>query len=283
VGQGSDKTPLKVVEDNFKNNPKIKYIHIKPTGLSYARNIGSKNSKYEIIAYIDDDAVAAPDWLEGYAEAFYNIKPVPAIVGGKLEPNWEITCPKWYPEERQFLLGIYDIGDTIKPFPEKDLPVGANFAVLKSIVEKFGGFDSRVGFDRSRKNSMIAGEDSFLSLKIKNAGYPVYYQPKAKVFHYISSSKLSRQYFLKRHYWEGITHMVIEECNSLASPGIMFGNFIWHMKGILINSVNLIKLFFIRKNNLPSSKMLILSKIAYSLGICTKSFALILKRLINSK
>src|SRR3989344_2536998 len=65
-----------VVDNNSKDNTQqavkrfIKtYVHIRNIktdvqGLSHARNIGWKHAKGEYIAYIDDDAIAEPDWIE---------------------------------------------------------------------------------------------------------------------------------------------------------------------------------------------------------------------------
>jgi len=278
VGQGIDETPKKVIAENFGGNARIQYMHTDIVGLSHARNVGCNSAKGEVIAFIDDDAVATTNWLQGYAEAFQNIDPIPAIVGGMIEPVWETAKPLWYPTDRQFLLGIYNIGDTIQPFPETDLPIGANFAILKSVVEEIGGFDTEVGFDSSRKNSMIAGEDSLIGLKVRAANYPLYYQPKAKVFHHVSTVKLSRKYFLKRHFWEGVTRMVLEDRNGPAPRQHMRGNFFWHFKSIMKNGSKFIAMLLPTEGNSSSRRMLKLSEISFSLGVCKKAFQLMLRR-----
>jgi len=282
VGQGPDETPRIVINEYFKDSPQIRYVHTESVGLSHARNTGCNNANGEIIAFIDDDAVASPRWLEGYAEIFKNLTPVPAMVGGRIEPDWKVQRPKWYPEERQFLLGIYNIGDTIQPFPETDLPIGANFAILKSVLEEIGGFDTRVGFDNSRKNPMIAGEDSLLALKVRDAGYSIYYQPKASILHHISSEKISRKYFLKRHFWEGVTHIVLEDCKGLATPKRMWGVFMWHINKIIRLGIEFVIVCFSYKKNSAAKRMLKLSEVAYSLGVSAKALELMLRRHKNS-
>ena len=214
IDQGEDNQTKELIDVQFTANDRIRYLHTHTIGLSHARNLGCENAKGDIIAFIDDDAIPVPGWLEAYAKAFSEIDPTPAMVGGKIEPIWEVPKPKWYPKEREFLLATYDIGDEVKPFPEFDLPIGANFAVLKKIIEDFGGFDDRVGFNESRKKPMIAGEDTLIGLCAREADNTIYYQPDAKVFHHISSTKLSRKYFLRRHYWEGVTQIVLEDCRN---------------------------------------------------------------------
>lgn len=278
VDQGKNDTTRDMINNEFLNESKIKYIHSSIVGLSHARNIGLRNAKGEIIVFIDDDAVPDPGWLEAYVKVFTENEPNPVMVGGKIEPAWEIAKPKWYPEERQFILGIYDIGDNIKPFPETDLPVGANFAILRSVLENFGGFDDRVGFNEERENSMIAGEDSLIGLRVRKAGYPIYYQPDAKVAHYISAEKLSRKYFLRRHFWEGKTHVILEDCRNIVNRKRLLNLSLWHCKNILKEGIKLIASLAFFMTNSSSEFMLRLSMLAYSAGVCLKSIEMIFEK-----
>ena len=278
VDQGEDNQTKELIDSQFSANDRIRYFHTHTVGLSHARNLGCENARGEIIAFIDDDANPVSGWLEAYAKAFLEIDPTPGMVGGKIEPIWEVPKPKWYPKEREFLLATYDIGDEVKPFPEFDLPIGANFAVLKKIIDDFGGFDDRVGFNESRKKSMIAGEDTLIGLCAREAGYTIYYQPDAKVFHHISATKLSRKYFLRRHYWEGVTQIVLEDCRNKLDNKRLCGILLWHIRNILRKGMLLLGTAFAGKENRPVEAMLHLSMIEVSIGICVKSVQLLLKK-----
>jgi len=277
VGQGTDQTPQVVVDDHFKNNPKIKCIHTETVGLSTARNIGCHYARGDVVAFIDDDAIASPEWMEGYMEIFHQITPIPGMVGGMIEPFWETQRPSWYPIEREFLLGIYNIGNEIRPFPDTDLPIGANFAILRSAMQKLGGFDERLGFNKNRKHSMIAGEDSLFALRIKEAGYRIYYQPKSKVYHHISSAKLTKKYFLKRHFWEGVTHVAVEACGGIANGKRMRGHLLWNLKKALLTGTDISKIYFSPNEQRSPQVMLKLSEMACSMGACIKSLGLLMK------
>ena len=278
VDQGIDNKTKKLVDEQFINNGKIKYIHTDTIGLSHARNIGCENAKGEIIAFIDDDAVAAKGWLRAYANAFTEIKPTPGIVGGKLLPQWEIPFPSWYPEERIYLLAIYDIGDEPREYPEGHLPPGANFAITRYVIEKIGGFDRRLGFDEKRNNPLIAGEDSLLAHKAMEEGYSLYYFPEARVNHYIARYKLTKKYFLKRNFSEGITIVNIKDCQSRLSKVQLKNIFIWHFKSIFEKIYALVKTFYKTNSNTPSRRMLYLSLLSLSLGVCVESVKLLLKK-----
>ena len=56
---------LSVIENDFKNNPKIKIIkNSKNLGAGISRNIGIKHANGEIIAFVDSDDFWLPDKLE---------------------------------------------------------------------------------------------------------------------------------------------------------------------------------------------------------------------------
>src|SRR3954462_4949950 len=66
-------------------------------GLSDARNSGVKRAYGDIVAFLDDDAEAAPDWLDRRT-AHYTDASV-AGVGGWIEAVWAEGRPGWFPRE----------------------------------------------------------------------------------------------------------------------------------------------------------------------------------------
>ena len=64
-------------------------------GLSGSRNSGTLACRAEVVAFLDDDAVAAPDWLERLLAGY--TKPEVAGVGGRVDGVWEAGRPRWFP------------------------------------------------------------------------------------------------------------------------------------------------------------------------------------------
>ena len=267
VWQGADKETEEAVKSAFSKEKRLKTFHCKKLGATHARNLGASKSRGELLVFIDDDAVATKSWLSGYVDLFKKVEPQPGIAGGKVKPDWVQGRPSWYPKEREFLLGLYDIGDRPRPFPEGQLPFMANLALPKVVFEEVGGIDGRLGFDASKKE-IISGADSLLALRVKDAGYSIHYEPRALVYHKIFPSKVTKSFFLKRHYYEGksFIRMQIYRTNIKAEqiPNVLR----FHLKKIVKDITYLTGGLFSLQKISRSRIMLCLSTMLLSLGIC---------------
>ncbi len=103
VGQGSDPALPEVGERLQASDPRIQYVHLDRAGVCRARNAVIRHTGGDVIALMDDDCEAAPDWLAtvaGYMEADRSI----GLVGGALvcppKPRLALsTCPVLIPAE----------------------------------------------------------------------------------------------------------------------------------------------------------------------------------------
>ena len=124
-----DDTP-KIIKEKF---PSVKLIQLDKQALpGAARNFGAREAKGDILAFIDSDCIAHPDWIRSVAESInqgYN------IVGGAVENATPYS-----------FVGIADYILTFNEFfpgmPERDvtfLPT-CNFICRKDVFEDIGGF-----------------------------------------------------------------------------------------------------------------------------------------------
>jgi glycosyltransferase involved in cell wall biosynthesis len=165
--------------------PFVKFVVNEGVGLSAARNTGMKHAVGDIIAFIDDDAVADPKWIEGLLGCFIHGADV---AGGTVLPYYEDT--QTISPQLNWLLGC--------TVANKSRPIGCNFAVRHDIGLKF---DERLG----KVNGMGGiGEDTDLVNRAMLYGKNVCFEPHAIVWHRIPDSRLKLSYLARRAYNEGL-------------------------------------------------------------------------------
>ena len=189
---------------------KVKYIKDNKTGTSHAKNIGWKCSSGEIVAFTDDDALVETTWLENIKSSFQNQQFNIGVLGGKIIPVYEEKNLNWnFPERWSYLLPASDLGDAIGIYEDNATPPGVNFSTYRYLLEKFSGFDERLGVNNSR-SVQILGEDKDLASRIKQAGYDLVYNPNCIVYHPVPLSRQNQDFLNKRLLQEGMTYVYLE-------------------------------------------------------------------------
>ncbi len=179
--------------------PEVKFRYFVETnqGLSYARNRGAKESKGDVLVYVDDDAHVNKEYLQAYAD-FFRQHPDIDAAGGPVIAEYETEEPAWMSYYTKALItGCKYLGDKIKEFPSNDFPGGGNAAYRVSVFDKVGLFNVDLG----RKGDSLAGaEEKDIFDKMANQGMRFYYLPNAILYHLIPERKLSKDYFDRLSY-----------------------------------------------------------------------------------
>ncbi|WP_027255540.1 glycosyltransferase family 2 protein [Planktothrix agardhii] len=209
VDNASTDRTRQVVESRLPN-PKLRYIYEPVTGLSVARNTGAKNSQSPIIAYLDDDAIATPQWLRVLYSAYEN-HPKLAIAGGKVTLIWpeKIIPPPWLSDNLAGNLGEYNLGDQWVEIKNPGLtPRGLNYSIRRSFLEKIGGFDVNLGRVGKR---LLSNEELQMTELALQQGWQVAYVPEALVAHHVAPERVNRAWFMERGWWQGISECYREQ------------------------------------------------------------------------
>lgn len=168
-------------------------------GLSGARNSGIRAAHHDIIAFLDDDAIAEPDWLTRMAPHYAD--PCVVGVGGRVVPMWQAGRPRWFPEEFLWVVGCSYRGqpDVVQQVRN---PIGCNMSFRRSVFDRIGSFREGIG----RTGADAAGcEETELCIRVKQRipNAKVLYDPYMVVRHQVTLERSRWRYFRVRCLAEG--------------------------------------------------------------------------------
>lgn len=170
-------------------------------GISVARNCGVAAADGDIIAFLDDDAVAEPEWLERLRDGY--VDDHVTGVGGFIEPNWDEARPRWFPKEFGWVVGCSFRGMPTATAPVRNL-IGANMSLRREALLAAGDFRATVG----RLRRIPAGcEETEMCIRIGQlfADGVFLHEPGARVHHRVRPARSRPRYFFSRCYGEGIS------------------------------------------------------------------------------
>jgi len=168
VDSSVDRTP-QIVTASY---PKIKLIHLeKKTDPGTARNIGIGEAKGDLIAFIDADCTAAPDWLEKIGTAHRSPY---SVVGGVVKNGSGeddlVAGAGYIAEFRQFL--------PEKPKREVIHIPTCNISYKRKIFRDFGQF----------QGEYYPQEDLVFNYNLWNNGERILLDPAIQVYHHQRST-----------------------------------------------------------------------------------------------
>ena len=180
-------------------------IRAERAGLSHARNLGLAASGAAWTAFLDDDAVPAPDWAQRMAEAIAALPPDAAALGGRIVPEWESPLPGWWPPSLRGVLTIVEwdgVGEEGRDLPPGVAVYGANMAFHTASLRMIGGFPEELGRVGGR---LLSGEEVEVLDRLRARGLRVFYDGRIAVRHSIQRDRLKPGWLLSRLHWQGAT------------------------------------------------------------------------------
>jgi glycosyltransferase involved in cell wall biosynthesis len=186
---------------------RIHYCFERQQGRSHALNAGINATSGDLVGIIDDDEEIAPDWYDKAFAAFAS-RDVD-FIGGPYLPRWSAPPPEWLPPQYGAVIGWVDGGDREVPF-DHDYPgilMGGNAVLRRSVLVKVGLYNPWLG--RTDKG-LLSGEDEDLYDRLLASGARGVYLPDLKIYHYVPPERLTRRYFRRWCFWNGVSLGLLE-------------------------------------------------------------------------
>ncbi|MDU1890640.1 MAG: glycosyltransferase [Dysgonomonas sp.] len=199
VNNNSTDSTEEICQQFQKDFPDVDFQYYIETnqGLSYARNRGVKESRGDILVFVDDDATVFENYLPAI-DSFFEKHPEVSACGGPIVPVYEVEKPKWLSHYTEQLIGgaLYE-GDKEKLFKNGKYPGGGNSAFRKQVFEKYGLFNVELG---RKGTGLIGAEEKDLYDRLTKGNELFYYLPEMGIHHYIPEKKLTEAHFIELTY-----------------------------------------------------------------------------------
>jgi len=173
-------------------------------GLSRARNLALAGcDDRDVLAFVDDDAVVAPDWLAHLQAAWDAASERVACIGGPIRPRFDGDRPAWLSDELLPTLTVLDRGDRpLELDPSVATVYGANISFRAGPLRAVGGFDPAFGHSGAR---VWFSEEDEAQRALARAGHAVRYDPGPGVWHVIAPERVRARALLRRRFRYGAT------------------------------------------------------------------------------
>ncbi len=193
----SDQTPEVAREFTVRYPAHFRYILEPQQGKSHALNTGIRESRGDVLAFVDDDVTVEPAWLWNLTKALDHVEW--AGTGGRTLLAESFSPPRWLALAGPYGLGgvlaaLFDLGD--EPRELEMPPYGANMAYRREMFEKYGPFRTDMGPSANRSIPR-PNEDTEFGRRVMAAGGRLRYEPSAVVHHPAPNHRIEKDYFLR--------------------------------------------------------------------------------------
>ncbi len=191
----------------------------KRQGLSAARNMAAEASNANLIAFLDDDAVAEPGWSAAVRAAFADDEMVIGITG-PVQPLWVDDSANWLPVELYWLIGCTDFTGWNTRRQVRGV-WGVNMAFRRRALELAGPFSTDAGYTAGARHQPW-GEDIEFSLRARRAtGGTIWFEPEMEVRHKVYPYRVSTRFASARARQVGASQRLVGR----AYPELVFDQF----------------------------------------------------------
>lgn len=181
-------------------------------GLSGGKNTAVQVARGDVVAFLDDDAIAEADWLAALAEPYRNESVLG--VGGLTRPLWADGRPAWFPEEFDWVIGCTYVGMSSGAaaggVPVRNL-LGGNASFRRAAFDLAGGFRTDIGRSWSRRPLGCEETEFCIRLRQRLPDATLLFNDRAVIWHRVSEARSRFGYFLSRCHAEGMSKAMVTD------------------------------------------------------------------------
>jgi len=219
VDNGSSEPVKSWVDSSW--HPGARIVREERLGLTYARLSGYHAARGEIIVFVDDDNLLAPDYLRTVLSILTD-NPRIGAAGGKVTAQYEIAPPQWFAGMER-MIACRNLGKEVlvaewasstiseRRYPEC-APIGAGMVVRRaafaSYVENVSKDSGRLLLDRAG-TSLASGGDNDIVMSVLQGGWHVAYLPALELQHIIPPGRLTPTYLARMAYSSMVTWIAV--------------------------------------------------------------------------
>jgi glucosyl-dolichyl phosphate glucuronosyltransferase len=184
INNNSTDSTETICNEFIRNNQELQtQYHVETQrGLSAARNRGIKESRSELISFLDDDAEVTPEYVD-IALNFFASNPNIDAMGGKIIPIYETgEEPKWLSKSLWGLVTKVDWGNKTRKYPYSKYPAGASMVFRKKVFAEIGLFNTEL---------FLRSDDKFIFRRMEEKGKLFLYYPKFIAYHHIDAFRVT--------------------------------------------------------------------------------------------
>ena len=209
IDNGSKDNTLEICKSYQERFDNFVYVYDDRPGLLVGRHVGALRAAGDVLTFIDDDVIIPPYWLQGIADVFGKDSKV-SLATGNNYPFFESPPPRWldqmwcrngsggkYLYQLSFLC-LGHQGMAIDP----GLVWGLNFHIRRDFFFDLGGFHPDI---LSTEYMYFIGDGELgITKKMREMKINARFDPRLSLYHTATRERLTREYFIRRSYTEGL-------------------------------------------------------------------------------
>jgi cellulose synthase/poly-beta-1,6-N-acetylglucosamine synthase-like glycosyltransferase len=199
VNNRSTDDTVKVVERFIANRGggvPFDLIHEDTPGKTHAMLRLFRDTREPIACVVDDDTVPERGWAKAMLSVFDD-QPRAGVVGGPVWNVWESGPTRTALRYRRSLGDQLMGDDRVKLADPMSFLMGASLAIRRRAIEDSGWLGGSLLASRTGTSLECGAEDAEICIRIRRAGWEVWYEPGARMGHLIPARRQTPEYLAR--------------------------------------------------------------------------------------